>query len=330
VLQGDLAKEYLNKYPATPTLTLAKLMYKKHPAVFTSIHAARMRLNYYRGQNGRHSREKIATTQFFKEPGDCSPFESIPEGITYFDEWKPIYLPEEKTLVIADAHIPYHDKSVLVAAMEYGYKKGVHGILFLGDTTDFFALSRWETDPRKRNFAGEIRATKEIFAATRAGFPSAAIRVKKGNHEERYERYMQIKAPELLDVEAFNYDNVFGIHEHKIEVISDRRILKIGTLNLIHGHEFGRMISSPVNPARGLFLRGKTHALCGHFHQSSYHPEKNMNDKIVGCWSVGCACDLHPQYMPVNKWNHGFAMVERIGDRDFLVHNKTVTDGKVF
>ena len=53
--------------------------------------------------------------------------------------------------------------------------------------------------------------------------------------------------------------------------------LKLGALNLVHGHEFGGSIFSPVNIARGLFLPGKVSAMQGHNHQTSEHTESNMN-----------------------------------------------------
>ncbi len=111
-------------------------------------------------------------------------------------------------------------------------------------------------------------------------------------------------------------------------IIKDKRIMKAGDLNILHGHEFGGSVFSPVNIARGLFLKGKVSAMQGHNHQSSSHSESNMNGEITTTWSLGCLCELHPAYLPINKWNHGFAIVE-IDGQNFEVRNKNIHKGKV-
>jgi len=106
--------------------------------------------------------------------------------------------------------------------------------------------------------------------------------------------------------------------------------MKLNGLNGIHGHEYIGGISAPVNVARGLYLRGKVSAFQGHNHATSEHSETDMNGKIVTTWSIGCLSELHPDYMPLNKWNHGFAMVDldHNGD-DYEFKNKRIYNGKV-
>jgi hypothetical protein len=55
-----------------------------------------------------------------------------------------------------------------------------------------------------------------------------------------------------------------------------------------------------------------------------------MNGKIVTTWSIGCLSELHPAYMPLNKWNNGCAIVylHEDGEQyDFI--NKRIYKGKV-
>jgi hypothetical protein len=55
-----------------------------------------------------------------------------------------------------------------------------------------------------------------------------------------------------------------------------------------------------------------------------------MNGKIITTWSVGCLCELNPAYMPLNRWNNGFAMVELDSNgEDFYFHNKRIYKGKI-
>jgi hypothetical protein len=69
--------------------------------------------------------------------------------------------------------------------------------------------------------------------------------------------------------------------------------------------------------------------MCGHFHRTSEHHERNIRGRAEASWSVGCACDLSPRYAPLTNWNHGFAFVTLETDGSFHVESKRVLDGKV-
>jgi len=135
-------------------------------------------------------------------------------------------------------------------------------------------------------------------------------------------------APELYGLEAIKLESVLELSDMGVTVVTDKRIIRAGHLNIIHGHEYIYSISNPVNPARGLYNRAHKSALCFHHHQTSEHTEPSINGDIVTCWSAGCLCDLHPRYMPLNKWNLGFAVIRKT-DGMFLVDNKRIVNYKV-
>ena len=320
-LGQQICLDTLVKFPDTPTLTLAKKIYAENVEVFNSLEAARACL--------RRVRKKHFKTPENKIPKNKNPFDDLPEGLKDYGQWDPVAILDSTILILADAHIPYHDTNSLRIALEYGQDIGVEGIMLLGDWIDFFSISLWIKDPRRRNIQNELDTCHTILGIIREAFPDANIYYLLGNHEERLERYLRVKAPELLGYRALEFAEMIDSRDFGIRIIDQKRIVKIGKLNCIHGHEFGRTISNPVNPARGLYLRGKDTAICGHFHQTSQHVEKGMTGRITTCWSVGCLCDLRPEYRPMNKWNHGFAIV--LNDSgDFQVLNKSIINGKVY
>jgi hypothetical protein len=137
-------------------------------------------------------------------------------------------------------------------------------------------------------------------------------------------------APELLGVREFELKYLLGLDARGIDLITDKRIMKANDLNIVHGHEFGQSIFSPVNIARGLFLRGKVSAMQGHNHQTSSHTESDMNGNIVTTWSLGCLCELNPAYLPINKWNHGFCIINLHEDLvNYEVINYRIHKGKI-
>jgi len=320
--KSALARQYRDKHGMEmPTRKLARIMYSENSLMFKDEEDARWVL---RAIEGKVKSTSTKRTHFMAESRPLNPY-SLPKS----DEakWESFVLNHKRVLVLSDIHIPYHSIEALTAAFDYGKKMKPDAMLLNGDTIDFFGLSRYCKEPNKRDFAGELEAFREFFIILQKTF-NCKIYFKTGNHEERYNHFLWMKAGELSGVNEFKLDEIIKARAEGIEVIGDKRIIKAGDLNIVHGHEFGGSIFSPVNVARGLFLRAKTSALQGHNHQTSEHTESNMNGKITTTWSTGCMCELHPAYLPINKWNHGFCIVDIDGD-DFQVHNKRISKGIV-
>ncbi len=193
---------------------------------------------------------------------------------------------------------------------------------------DFHGLSRFLRDPRKKDFATELSIGCQVIEVIQKTL-NCQIYFKFGNHDERYQHYLWQKLGELNGVEDFELENLIKKRVPGVKFITDKRIIKANDLNIVHGHEFASSIISPVNIARGLYLRAKANTICGHHHRSSEHTEQNIEGKIVTTWSVGCLSELHPQYMPINSWNHGFCMVDLHGSKEFEVRNKRIWKGQI-
>jgi predicted phosphodiesterase len=331
VPKSQLAHELCRKFPDHGNHTIAKLLYKEHPELFSSLEAARCCVRRARGSQGELHRKTAKHLAPGPKVAIQDAFGCLPEGIQQLKERDPLRIKGPATVaILSDIHIPYHDKTPLVSALEFCRKIKPSHIVLNGDIADFFSVSFWEKDPRERDLANEIRTVREFLALLRKQFRQAEIIYKLGNHEERWERYLRVKAPELLGIADFEIDSVLHFSNHGITKVGDFRPIRAGHLNIIHGHEFRWGIQSPVNPARGFYLRGKECCLGGHLHQTSSHNEKSMNDTVVSCWSTGALCDLKPAYAPMNKWNHGFAFVDLDKKGMFEVHNYKLIHGRVF
>jgi len=318
----DIAREYREKYGwDMPTLKLARLMYIENPLLFSGLEHARGKLRAIESKQGKEQRYK---TNKVIPDRPKNPY-NLPES----DEaiYEPYELKAKRLLVLSDIHIPYHNIESLTCAFDFAKGEKPDAILLNGDTLDFFGLSRFMKDPKKRSIASELAIFKDFMEILKKTF-SAKIYYKMGNHCERYEHFLWMKAHELVGVEEFEIENILKARAEGIEIIKDKRIMKAGDLNIIHGHEFGGSVFSPVNIARGLFLRGKVSAMQGHNHCTSSHVERDMNGGVVKTWSLGCLCELHPAYLPINKWNHGFAIVD-VDGKDFNVRNYTIDKGQI-
>lgn len=319
---GKVVLEYLAKLPSTPTRALARLLVEHEPLLFHSFNQARASVQYYRGEQGERQRMKMNKQNYL-------PRVVVPKSdIGKKEQYKPFCLSKFPIAIASDMHMPYHDKEAVEAFLLHAEKIGAKTILFNGDCMDAYQVSQWVRDPRKRSFVSEVEQMKAFLASVRQAFPDADIVYKEGNHEERYRKYLMQNAPALYGLEAAELPALLGCKEQNITYVSNKHVIIIKKLHILHGHEYTFSISSPVNPARGLYMRAKKSTICGHFHQTSEHSETSIDGKLVTCWSVGCLCDLHPEYMPLNKWNHGFAdIIESNGS--WNVNNYRMYQGKV-
>lgn len=321
--------EILTKFPKASTMAIARIAFKENPLLFSSAFDARDVVRTIRGLRTSKGHNPIPEFVIEKQMGGRDPFAAIPDGLSSEEEWGPVSFDGPmRCLVLSDVHIPYHDRKSLVAALRYGKAQGADTILLNGDLCDFYAVSFWEKDPGRRNFADELKTVREFLETLKTSFPKAKIIFKEGNHEERLSRYMRVKAPELLGMDEFKLQNLLSIPRELF--VTDKRPIRLGKLNVLHGHEYSFSISNPVNPARGLFLRTRAHSLCGHFHQSSYHSSRSVEQKNIACWSTGCLSELHPDYARLNEWSSGFAFVTVDKHGEFEVQNKYISNGKVY
>ena len=315
----DIVREYVEKYPEHGNRTLAQLICKERPNLHPTLEAARNAVRYARGNLSKATRHR-AKEQHRRPNGKAGEYK-IPKSLT--SKKRVVRLSDGITLLLSDIHLPYHNVDALECAL--AHNENPTNIVLNGDTVDFYATSRWETDPDARDLAGELQASRQFLMHLRERFPEANIYFKIGNHEERWEKFLWRKAPELCGVPDFKLEKLLRFEELDIQEVGGRQMMKAGGLWILHGHEFFNTFD-PVNFARTLQVKTGVCAIAGHKHKTSQHSVKNMNNDAVSCWSVGCLCDLEPDYMPVNQWNLGFAEITHKGKK-FEVNNYRIIDG---
>lgn len=326
--KSEIALQYREEHGwAMPTLKLARIMYTENNLLFKDVEDARFKLRYIENKAGKKKvRQKYKPNEMPERPRN--PYH-LPES--FESDFTPFTIKgHKKVLILSDVHLPYHNIEALTVALDYGKKEQPDAILLNGDILDCHKLSRFVKDPKKRDFASELASFKDFFTILQKTFPKAKIYYKLGNHEERYQHFLMEKAGELIGVQEFELENIIKARAEGIEVIGDKRPIRMNNLWGLHGHEYPGGISAPVNPARGLFLRAKLSCFQGHNHQTSEHTEPTLSGSMVTTFSIGCLSELHPAYMPLNKWNHGFGFVELGSDGEsFEFRNKRIYKGKL-
>lgn len=315
----------LSYNPSIPHLTAAKMLAKDYPDLFQDIEKARLSLRYYTGNQGRLNRS-FGDITLHREPFTGN---AIPQPTPFWDS-TPVVFDTESCLIFSDVHIPFHVPAAIEIAVSYAKKNGVKDVLALGDISDHYQMSDFFRVPDVATLTQELADSKQFLQWLRKQFPKGRIIYKEGNHEERFACKVHRCLPEvgrLLD--RFDYDQM-GIKELGIELVQDRRRIDMGYLTAIHGHELGSGTSVLVNAARTLQLKAKDITICGHWHTPAQHRVRTLRGSHIGCWALGCLCNLSPHYRPVNDWEHGFSIYRRKDSKGgFVIENKTIIGGNV-
>lgn len=337
----EAARKLIAEFPTLSKRELGKRLKAKYPNEFRDEEIARAYIRKVipgamAGSRAIQSDKYIGPRL---EPGDK------------FDN-SPFILKAKRIGVICDVHIPFHDREALYLALSWLKGQDIDCLLLDGDIIDCYDLSKFEKDLNSRPFWEEIKMLTDFLDDLRDNFHDQGIIYKLGNHDHRFKRYLLRQAREIASpITSIEYlikqkiekcknpecgldcpvcgglKWVITNKDRNVKVVGDRRPIHAGKLDIIHGHETTGG-NNPVSPARGFMLKRRVSTIGGHFHRSSKQVSKDARGSVQGFWSVGCLCDLSPQYMPENDWNHGFAMIE-IEDDMFTVHNKEIINGRV-
>jgi len=330
MIKRELVKGYRVKYPDMPNLKLARIIYKENPLVFNTLDSVRSQLRAIEGKHGKNNISKNMDKSLFRSDDRPKNPYNLPES--YQDERPPFKLPSScnNILLISDLHIPYHDINAITIALDYGKKNNINTIFINGDLIDNHQVSKFENDGRKRSVKQEFDATRQFLKALRTGFPEASIYWLKGNHCIRWEKFLLMKVREIWDDDYFHLEERLQLNEVNVKLLDDKTLVKAGKLSISHGHHIFKGVFSPVNPARGAWMKAKQSVIVGHLHRASHHPEVDLDGNVVSCWSTGCLCELRPNYSPlVSNSQHGFAhiLIEPTGN--YTVKNYQIINGRI-
>lgn len=231
---------------------------------------------------------------------------------------------DERILYFADQHFVHHDKEVISTILDEADRNKVDTIILGGDLIDFYQVSRFSKRPDKSKLVDEVESVIRFLEGLRTMFPEATIYSKQGNHEARLMKYIINSAPALFGLQSVELKNLLKYDDFGIIDVADKQVLKVGDLNVIHGHEV-KLFPMGINVAKSMLDKMGANVIFGHFHRTQEWFHTNLNEKTIGAWAVGASSDLNPDYNTYgNNWNHGFAIIETRGDGTFTIQNKIV------
>lgn len=176
----------------------------------------------------------------------------------------------QRRIVLPDLHLPFHDKKLLLCWMT---RLGVirwDGIDIIGDMIDCFTLSRFDTNPQRKNtFQMELDSARQVLSDIRALQPDADIRYSEGNHEDRLRKMLWGKSAPLAHIRNLTIPDLLSLGEFGVKWHSTQDPYKIGDLWYSHG-DLLRKHAGQSARAKSEAFHGSI--MIGHCHRMGWSP----------------------------------------------------------
>lgn len=229
-----------------------------------------------------------------------------------------------KALIIPDTHRPYHNRRAYQLMLKVAEDLDPDEITILGDYGDVFFLNgHGSKDPTTPNlFKNEIEDVNAGMDELDLLFPKARKVYLQGNHEYRFERYVESKCPELFGITEFR--NLINIDRRK-----QWRFIPYGP-NQQHSilGSYLRARHEPLGPSA---KATSTKALCslvyGHIHRIEESHIVGLDGKNHVSFSVGWLGDkrmdkIFGYVKGHHQWQLGFGIVYVNPKTRFFYHQK--------
>lgn len=240
----------------------------------------------------------------------------------------------KKVLIVSDAHHPYVDKKAWSLLLKVGADIRPDVIIIQGDFADFYSVSSHSKDAsRMTRFEDEIESVNEALDQLDKLGAKEKYYVA-GNHEDRLQRYLNDKAPELDGLVSI--PQLLNLRKRKWSYVPYKSSVRVGKLNATH--DVGSAGKNAIFQALSTFQHN---VVQGHTHRIAFFVEGNATGVAHVGASFGWLGDKNSvDYMhkvKVNRdWAHGFgvAYLEPNGNVHIqpvvIVDYKCVVGGKLY
>jgi hypothetical protein len=213
----------------------------------------------------------------------------------------------EPILLLCDIHAPYHDKRAIDLVLDVARDLHPTHLILLGDAADFYSVSAHSKSPaRAQRMAWELDEVNALL--DRLDATGACDRVYHGgNHEDRLDRYIRDRAPDLDGV-VDGVPGLLRLRQRGWTYVPYKRDHSLGKLHTTHDvGQCGR-----YSVYRCLDTYQHTVA-SGHAHRMAYVVEGNATAEVKLSAQFGWLGDVEAiDYMhrvkALKDWALGFGV----------------------
>lgn len=244
-----------------------------------------------------------------------------------------------RVIVIPDVHVPLHDRKAWATTLKVISDTKPKRVVSIGDFGDFESVSlHARKSGTRRDFRTEKAAVRKAVRELQQAAGSAELDFLQGNHEERLERYLVERAPEMEGDEDLSPRSVLGLRDRD-NWTPYRSGIHIGKVYYTHdvGHAGKNSTQQTLDSVGQCVVTGHTHR-AGLLYGGDVLGEHSFS-MTVGWLGDKKMFALKP-YMPVAKmkdWQLAFGIVDYDADWNLgfaqlcaFVKGRVSVDGRSF
>ena len=209
----------------------------------------------------------------------------------------------EKTLIVADFHVPFHDKRLFELLLKFAAYYKPKKIFLPGDLIDCYTVSSFSKDPVR---AGSLQKELDVARVMLGELHKVCkdITFIEGNHEYRVVTHLR-KNPQLYGLDCLSTESLLRLESRGIKSYSYMHapIRHHGFL-ITHGHVV-RKYSGWT--AKAMYEKYGGSGVCGHSHRGGNFIKRNMFG-VFAWYENMCMCDLEPEYLDFADWQQGWCV----------------------
>lgn len=210
----------------------------------------------------------------------------------------------QSILIIPDTHVPYHDKRAFNLVYKVAKALKPYHLIIGGDFIDNYSVSSHSKDPNRAyklkeevdETITELKRLKDLGAKNNVFIA--------GNHEDRMERYLMDKAPELYNV--ISTEKILQLAVIGFKYVPYKNHYTLGKLNITH--DTGKAGRNAHYKALDDFQHN---VVINHTHRLGYAVEGSADGTRHVCAMFGWLGDVNQvDYMhrinALRAWSLGF------------------------
>jgi len=237
---------------------------------------------------------------------------------------------DKRVLIFSDIHIPNHDPKAVATLFEFAKDFKPDQVVINGDFMDLAGISRHADASTANRLKGEFAQANDFLDALRKVVGGGSvIDLNGGNHDERFEAFIERDAPQLTGLTSFEAElrlkqrkiSFMPYHGDNIRFLSDK-------LATTHGAAFGSHYTKATLDKYGVSI------IVGHAHRPQMTTVPTVGPtgpQVRACWGLGClVAPTHVRYMRApSGWTQGWGVALIRPTGEFNVHHVNLTRGKV-
>lgn len=235
---------------------------------------------------------------------------------------------------IPDCHIPYEDPQAFALLLKVIADLNPDHCIIQGDFGDFYAVSDHDKDPNRcNNLEWEIQCINERLDQLDQVLKGEKVFIA-GNHENRLERYLMRRAPELFNM--LRLPDLFNLKKRGWKYVPYKDSFKIGKVYNTHDTE-----RAGSNANMQAVADVGSNVTIGHIHRMRY----GITGTVLGESHVGASfgwlgsfekLDYRNKMRALRDYTHGFGwgLMEPNGTVHIqpcpIIEGKVVVEGKLY